>query len=57
MKYSLLMLVISLGLVACSDDNVDKVEGDHVWKQQTDMIDKAKAVENSVLDAANLQRQ
>jgi len=49
------MLVLS----GCSDNNADanKVEGDHVWKEQTDMIDKAKDVENMLQDAANKQQQ
>jgi len=42
---------------ACSDDSVDKVQQDHVWKEQTDMIDKAKNVENLLQDAAALQQQ
>lgn len=54
------LVVVSISVLvitACSDDKVDKVEQDHVWKEQTDMIDKAKDVENILQDAAALQQQ
>jgi hypothetical protein len=54
------VLIISLlvfMIAACSDDQIDKVQKDHVWKQQTDMIDKAKGVESMLNDAAALQQQ
>jgi len=45
-------------VVACSDsDKPQKVEQDHIWKEQTDMIDKAKGVEQLLNDAASQQRQ
>jgi len=45
-------------MVACSEsDKPQKVEQDHVWKGQTDMIDKAKNVEKMMQDAAALQQQ
>jgi len=47
----------ALMMTACSDDSADKVEKDHVWKEQTDMIDKAKNVENLLQDAADAQQQ
>ena len=50
---SLLVLFIT----ACSDDKTDKVQGDHVWKEQVEMIEKAKNVENMLQDAADLQQQ
>lgn len=50
MKYPLLVVSLFslLGAVACSSD---LEEGDHVWKEQTDAIDKAKAVEKSIQEA------
>ena len=46
---------------ACSDDGKDnsdkKPSGDHVWKEQTQVIDKAKAVEGLIEDAAAEQRK
>jgi len=49
----MLMLVV---ISACSDEK-HPVDGDHVWKDQTDMIDKSKDVEQLVNDAALQQRQ
>jgi len=43
---------------ACSDsDKPQKVEQDHVWKEQTDMIDKAKDVEQLLNDTAKQQQK
>ena len=55
----LLGLVILLMFVAACSDDVQKVDGeqDHVWKEQTDMIDKAKDVEQLLNNAAAQQRQ
>jgi len=49
----MLMLVV---ISACSDEK-HPVDGDHAWKDQTDMIDKSKDVEQLVNDAALQQRQ
>ena len=50
----LLMLFIS----ACDDsDTPKKIGKDHVWKEQTDMIDRAKTVEQLVNDSATQQKQ
>ena len=54
------VLIISLSVLmitACADDQVDKVQKDHVWKQETDMIDKAKGIESILNDALALQQQ
>ena len=53
--------IICLGAVlllasACSDDD-NKGSGDHVWKEQTQTIDKAKEVEGLLQDAADQQRK
>jgi hypothetical protein len=50
------LLLVAVFMTACSDET-DKVKGDHVWKEQTDMIDKAKDVEILINDAALQQRQ
>ncbi len=46
---------------ACSDDEQGsserKLSGDHVWKEQTDTIDKAKEVEGLLQDITEKQRQ
>ena len=51
----LFLFFTMLFIAACSDET-QKVE-DHVWKEQTDMIDKAKEVELLINDAALQQRQ
>lgn len=42
-------LLLVLPLTSCSDD---KQAGDHVWKEQTATIDKAKDVESAMMKAA-----
>ena len=55
---TLLFLLVAVFITACSDsDHTQKVEQDHVWKEQTDMINKAKGVEQMLQDAAELQQQ
>lgn len=51
----LVMLLISV-MAACSDQN-QLEEGDHVWKEQTQMIDKAKDVEQLINKTAEQQQQ
>ncbi len=55
------VLLISCSLfVACSgEDSSDSKEAkkDHVWKEQTDTINKAKEVEGILLDAAENTRK
>ena len=57
----ILAIVISfLLLIACSDDkekDKNKTSGDHVWKEQTDTMDRARAVEGALEDAAKEQRE
>ncbi|MFW5446536.1 MAG: hypothetical protein ACKE8G_00225 [Methylophagaceae bacterium] len=48
------LVVPILFIMGCSDEQ-NKVE-EHVWKDQTEMIDKAKDVEQMLNDAA-LQQQ
>jgi len=56
-KYVLLVTLACL-MSACSDsDKPQKVEQDHVWKEQTDMIDKAKDVEQLLNDTAKQQQK
>jgi len=51
-----LFLFFTLLFMAACSDETQKVE-DHVWKEQTDMIDKAKEVELLLNDAALQQRE
>jgi hypothetical protein len=52
-------LCMSLLIAACTNEpntDVDKDER-HVWSDQTDAIERAREVENTVLKAAEQQRQ
>jgi hypothetical protein len=52
------IMVVTLFISACDDSDTSKKIGkDHIWKEQTDMIDKAKTVEQLVNDAAIEQKQ
>lgn len=42
-------------LASCSGE--DSSSGDHVWKEQTDTIDRAKDAEKKMMDAVQLQKQ
>ncbi len=53
-KFIILGTVLLLAM-SCSDD--DKDSGDHVWKEQTQTIDRAKEVEGLLQDAAAKQRK
>jgi len=62
MKIKLISVIIfsTLLLTACSDDEgkaKSKLTGDHVWKEQTDTMERAKAVEGMLEDAAQEQRK
>ena len=52
------IIILTLFISACDDsDTPKKIGKDHIWKEQTDMIDKAKTVEQLVNDAATQQKQ
>jgi len=62
MVKTFIFLATALMLVsACSDDEQGsserKLSGDHVWKEQTETIDKAKEAERLLQDVAEKQRQ
>ncbi len=50
-------LVLTVFIVSGCSDNVDKVADEHVFKTQTDALDKAKKIEQSIMDAANQQQR
>ena len=52
MRVGLVVLIVAL-LGACSDPK----ENGHVWKEQTDMLDKAKGVEDLLNKSNQQQRQ
>ena len=53
-----LLTILCLFLIACSDEGSNKSEAnkDHVWKEQTETIDKAKEVEGMLMDSAKNMR-
>ncbi|MBL1141997.1 MAG: hypothetical protein HND53_08210 [Proteobacteria bacterium] len=54
-----LLLISSLIFTACSDDSNSFAEAkkDHVWKGQTDTIDKAKEVEGMLTESVENTRK
>jgi outer membrane biogenesis lipoprotein LolB len=55
-----LLLISSLMLIACSDESSSdstETKKDHVWKEQTDTINKAKEVEGMIMGAAEETRK
>lgn len=57
-----LLIIISLVLLSsCGDNSAGsqdaKQKHNHVWKSQTDTLDKAKAVEGVLQESADSQRQ
>jgi len=53
---SILCAIVFL-LFACSDNNDAQSKKDHVWKEQTNAIEKAKEVEGMVQESADEQRK
>ena len=56
MKKAWVLILVMIFVAACADDN-KVAEGEHVWKEQTEMIDKAKDIEQLINDAAQQQRR
>jgi hypothetical protein len=59
-----MILIAALLLASCSDDGgsaasreIPIPDGNHVWKSQTDMLDKARAIEDTVMEQSVKQRQ
>ena len=50
-----LVLAAGLSLSACSSEDNEVQE--HVWKDQVEAIDKAREVENVIMDAAGKQKK
>jgi hypothetical protein len=62
MMYAKAMVFCAVLLLASCGDGGDTTEtpgpgADHVWKSQTDMIDKARAIEDTVMEQSARQRQ
>ncbi len=54
--YAVFLIMACLLFGACGSDE-DQTKGEHVWKEQTDTIDKAKAVEGLLIDADQARRE
>lgn len=46
-----------MNIYGCSDNNDTQEKKDHVWKGQTEAIEKARAVEGMLQDSAEAQRR
>ena len=59
MVFCTVLLLSSCGDGGGSADSGDAARpgGDHVWKSQTDMIDRAKGIEDTVMEQSDQQRQ
>lgn len=51
----ILLISMIIFLPACSEDKQNSSE--HVWKEQTDAINKAKQVESMIMDSAEKQKK
>lgn len=60
-KKIIILSAVLLLVSACSDDDKatseNKESGDHVWKEQTQVLDKAKEVEGLLKDVSDKQRK
>jgi hypothetical protein len=55
MMRRILLLVGTSAILACAGCGDPKTE--HVWKDQTDLIDKSRGVEDLLLDTSRQQRR
>jgi len=51
------ILILTFFIVSGCSDSVDKATDEHVLKTQTDALDKAKKIEDMILDAADQQKR
>jgi uncharacterized lipoprotein len=56
MKITIILFAFLIMLAGCSDDDSQKKNA-NVWKEQTDTLNKAKAVEGQLQDAADAERK
>jgi hypothetical protein len=52
-----LTILVAAGLIACGGEPEPQQPKDHIWKSQTDMIDRAKDVEGLLGESSARQRQ
>jgi len=48
-------LSVSILILSACGQETEKAKGDPIWKEQTEMIDKAKAIEKTVQDRVKQQ--
>jgi len=56
MNANKLLLILTIFIVSGCSDSVDKATDDHVFKTQTDALDKAKKIEDMIINAADQQK-
>ena len=56
MKTIFILIAAIVMLVGCSDDDAQNKET-HVWKEQTDAMNKARAVEGVLQDSADAEQK
>lgn len=55
MKIFFIAITLLILTAGCSDDDAE-ARKEHVWKEQTDTMDKAQAVEGVLQDSADAER-
>ena len=56
MKIFFILLTLSILAAGCSDEEAEAKKG-HVWQEQTDTMDKARAVEGVLQESADAERK
>jgi hypothetical protein len=57
LAWTCLALLMTTGCSSEEGQSGGQAGGDHVWKEQTDTMDKARATEQAVMDAAAKQAE
>jgi hypothetical protein len=52
-----LTILVTAGLIACGGEPEPQQQPDHIWKSQTDMINRAGEVEGLVGESSARQRE
>jgi len=52
-----LTILVSVGLIACGGEPEPQPQPDHIWKSQTDMIERAGDVEGMINESTAEQRR
>ena len=56
MKIIFILFILFILVTGCSDEDAEAKKA-HVWKEQTDTLNKAKAVEGVLQDSADAERK